>query len=200
MAGAVVVGSWVGAASCAVYGAPDDDTWVEPPITGSGGEAGSSSSVVSSGSTAPQCDTGEPGDLSWGLEGTLVGLDPDICTACISCAMVLPPCTARWEECLPSSGQPCASYLACVDQCVAAADLMANGGNGNGMLDQSGDPMNPSVEEVFADNCIGDTQMPTPPSCIADDMQGFADFMAAMACSICTHCTNNCNAATNCVP
>lgn len=59
--------------------------------------------------------------------------------------------------------------------------------------------MNPSVEELFADNCVGDPQMPSSPSCVADRAQGFMNYIEAISCSVCEHCPNNCNAATNCM-
>jgi hypothetical protein len=137
------------------------------------------------------CDTGTVGDWDDG--------DADAtCNACMQCTMDM-MCASAWLPCTAGSDLPCDLYVACEEQCRLDADLAVNGGNDNGMLDKSGDPSNPSVEQQFVAACVGDWAMPVSPSCKADLPEGWANYAEALACSICSYCTSNCSAGTYCM-
>jgi hypothetical protein len=178
------------AAACVVDSGTDED---DTNTTNNGGSGGTGNTTTTGGTGGTgggtgggaTCDTGTPGDINNGVADAT-------CQACLTCAAAVGgPCEAEFAPCEVGTGEPCDLYLTCVEDCETAADLPANGGDGNGMLDAG-------TESDFFDACVGDPAAPMAGECVGDQAAGFTEFLASLSCGVCSNCEINCNAAANC--
>jgi hypothetical protein len=214
-------------AACKVKNADEDDsgsgaTGGSTSNTGTGTGTGTGSGTTTgtgtgTTTTTPTCDTGAAGDYNNG--------DPDAtCLSCVQCT-IAGACSAEWAGCQEGSGQPCDLLFACGDQCEVTCDDVANGGNGNGMIDMGnmveedcnsncwsgfaqceldcdsvamGGNANGMIDAGAEETCM-DGCTGGPGTCIGDNDAGVMAYIGALSCSVCANCPNNCNAAMYCM-